>query len=153
MYTPCKFPGGLVVRIWSIHCCGSFNSSFKNWDPTSSCRMAQTKQNCTLHKHIHYTYHKHLPMSIQNYDFFFFLRAAPVAYGSSQARGQIGATAASICHSRSYAGSLTHSLRPGINPASSWILIRFVSAVPQQELPNIIFNSCMGLYSIVWTKI
>ena len=29
------------------------------------------------------------------------LRAAPVAYGSSQARGQIGATAAGLCHSHS----------------------------------------------------
>ena len=32
-------------------------------------------------------------------------RAAPVAYGSSQARGQTGAVAASLCHSHSNARS------------------------------------------------
>ena len=57
--------------------------------------------------------------------FFFFcplFRAAPTAYGHSQARGQIGAIAASLCHNHgnarskpvtyatahSNAGSLTH---------------------------------------------
>ena len=30
---------------------------------------------------------------------FFVFRAAPAAYGGSQARGRIGATAASLCHS------------------------------------------------------
>ena len=45
---------------------------------------------------------------------FFFLvfsRAASVAYGSSQARGLIGAAAASLCHSHSNAKSRL-SLRP-----------------------------------------
>ena len=39
--------------------------------------------------------------------FFFFLlfRAAPTAYGSSQARGRIRATAAGLCHSHNNAGS------------------------------------------------
>ena len=32
---------------------------------------------------------------------FLFFRATPMAYGSSQARGRIGATAASLCHSNS----------------------------------------------------
>ena len=32
------------------------------------------------------------------------------------------------------AGSLTHGLRPGIKPASSWILVGFVTIEPQQEL-------------------
>ena len=44
--------------------------------------------------------------------FFFFsfclLRATPVAYGSSQARGGIGAVAASLHHSHSNAGSKPH---------------------------------------------
>ena len=31
-------------------------------------------------------------------------------------------------------GSLTHWVRPGIKPASSWILVGFVSAAPQWEL-------------------
>ena len=36
----------------------------------------------------------------------------------------------------SNAGSLTHGVRPGIEPASSWILVRFVSTEPWKELPN-----------------
>ena len=34
--------------------------------------------------------------------------AAPVAYGSSQARGRIGPAAASLCHSHSNAGFQMH---------------------------------------------
>ena len=37
--------------------------------------------------------------------FFFLFRAAPTAYGGSQARGPIGAIAASLCHSHSNARS------------------------------------------------
>ena len=43
--------------------------------------------------------------------FFFFLafvRAAPVAYAGSQARGRIGAVAASLGHSHSNSGSKPH---------------------------------------------
>ena len=43
--------------------------------------------------------------------FFAFFRAAPEAYGGSQARGQIGATAAGLHHSHSNAGS-EPNLRP-----------------------------------------
>ena len=43
--------------------------------------------------------------------YFCFLRAPPTACGSSQARGQIGATAAGIHHSLSNAGSQL-SLQP-----------------------------------------
>ena len=86
------------------------------------------------------------------------LRATPVSYGGSQARGQIRATAASLCHSRqpvpqpqqhgiqaasvtyviAYGStrSLTHRARPGIKPTSSWILVRFVTTEPQWELPS-----------------
>ena len=35
-------------------------------------------------------------------------RAVPVAYGGSQARGQIGAVATSLCHSHSTTGSKVH---------------------------------------------
>ena len=38
----------------------------------------------------------------------FFFRAAPVAYGSSQDGGQIGAVAASLHHSHSSSGSELH---------------------------------------------
>ena len=50
-----------------------------------------------------------------------------MAYGSSQARGQIGAAVASLPHSHSNAGSLTHRAGPGIEPSFSWILVRFMS--------------------------
>ena len=80
--------------------------------------------------------------------FSFLFRAAPGAYGSSQARGWIGAAAAGLGHSHSNAGSshvcdLHHSSRQlqilnplskGIEPISSWILVGFVSAEPQWEL-------------------
>ena len=36
---------------------------------------------------------------------FFLFRAAPVVYGGSQARGQIRAKAAGLCHSHSSVGS------------------------------------------------
>ena len=77
------------------------------------------------------------------FSFFFGLfRAIPMAYGSSQARAQMGATAASLCHSHTRFASvtytrahgstrsLTHWARPGIEPESSWILVRFVSTEP-----------------------
>ena len=82
----------------------------------------------------------------------FFIRAAPAAYESSQTRGSIRAAAASLHHSHSNARSkpglqparswqvhgnarsLTHRVRTGIEPASSWILVRFVSTEPRQEL-------------------
>ena len=70
--------------------------------------------------------------------------------------GQIGATAAGLYHSHSNArsklhlqpytiapgntGSLTHRERPGIEPTSSWILVGFILAEPQWELPQ------LGLY-------
>ena len=64
--------------------------------------------------------------------YFVFSRAAPVAYGDSQARGLIRAVAASLCHSHSNATSkpglqpqlmatpdpLTHRVRLGIEPAT-----------------------------------
>ena len=44
-------------------------------------------------------------VGITPYKFFFLFKAAPVAYGSSQARGQIGTTAAGLHHSYSNSGS------------------------------------------------
>ena len=43
------------------------------------------------------------------------------------------------------AGSLAHQARPGIEPASSWILVRFVSPEPQQELPGGTLKYAKGL--------
>ena len=80
----------------------------------------------------------------------FFFRATPEAYGSSQVSGWIRAVAAVLHHSHgnmgiwavsvtyitahSNTGSLTHWVRPGIKPVSSWILVRFVTAKPRREL-------------------
>ena len=76
--------------------------------------------------------------------------AAPSAYGGSQAKGsnwscscwstpqpqQCGIWVASATYTTAHsnAGSLTHWLRPGIEPVSSWILVTFVSAEPRWEL-------------------
>ena len=71
---------------------------------------------------------------------FCLFRAEPTAYGGSQARGLIGAVATDLHHSHSNAKSLTHWLRPGIEPATSWFLVGFVSAVPWRELPFCVFK-------------
>ena len=42
------------------------------------------------------------------YLFIFLLRATPMAYGTSQAKGLIGAAVAGICHSHSNVGSLPY---------------------------------------------
>ena len=83
-----------------------------------------------------------------------FFRATLAAYGGSQARGWIEATAAglqpqhgqiqatSVTYTTAHdnARSLAHWTRPGIKPASSWILVRFVSAEPWQELRFLFFH-------------
>ena len=61
-------------------------------------------------------------------------RAAQAASGSSQAKGLIRAADAGLCHSHSNLGSLTHWLRAGIKPASSWIQVGLVAAEPRREL-------------------
>ena len=48
------------------------------------------------------------PAYEQRFFFFNLFRATPIAYGSSQARGQIRAVAASLHHSHSNAGSEPH---------------------------------------------
>ena len=72
-------------------------------------------------------------------------RAPPTVYGSSQARSQIRTETASVCHSHSNARicDLHHSpwqCRIRMEPTSSWILIGFISAAPQWELPKIFFS-------------
>ena len=75
-------------------------------------------------------------------------------YRGSQARGLIGAVAAGLYLRRiralsvtytadhSNAGSLTHPTGPGIEPATSWFPVGFVSAAPHRELPwQSYFNS------------
>ena len=57
-----------------------------------------------------------------------------MAFVGSHARGPIRAVADGLHHSHSNAGSLAHLVRPGIEPATSWFLVGFVSAAPQWEL-------------------
>ena len=76
-----------------------------------------------------------------------------MAHGSSQARVRIGATApcrptpqpqeceiqaaSSACTTApGNARSPTDWARPGIEPTFSWILVKFISAEPQRELPK-----------------
>ena len=111
----------------------------------------------------------HIPFPVTPSIFFFFFRASPAAYGSSQSRGWIGAAVASLCHCHQpmlqpkqcqiqamsetcttadgNSGSLTHQVRPGMEPASSWIVVSFLNVKPQQKLLVLgffffLFNSC-----------
>ena len=63
-------------------------------------------------------------------------RATPTAYG-----GLTGTVAASLHHSHSNARSLTYGARPGIEPATSWFLVGFISTAPRLELILFFFKS------------
>ena len=85
---------------------------------------------------------------IMDFYFIFYLfifallfRATGVAYGSSQARGQIRAAAVAYATVYSKAGSLTHWVRPGMEHTSSWILVRFIPAVPERQLLSWFLNN------------
>ena len=84
-----------------------------------------------------------------NFFFFWFFRATPEAYGGSQARGSqardsqatpqpqqhgLWAMSATYTTAHSTARPLTHWVRPGTEPATSWFLVRFISALPWREL-------------------
>ena len=107
--------------------------------------------------------------------FFCLLRAAPVAYGSSQARGwtlscscqptpqpqQLKIQAASVTYTTAHgnARSLTCWARSGMEPTSSWILVRFNTAKPQWErLPyefyrHVKLSTHIYLLGIYWNHI
>ena len=92
---------------------------------------------------------------------FSLFRATLAAYGNSQARGQIGwptpqaqqctIRSASVTYTTAHgnAGSLTLWVKPGINSASSWILVRFVTAEPWKELQC--FPSLQSRFSLSLT--
>ena len=86
---------------------------------------------------------------------FFFLsfslfRAAPAAYGGSQAPNQsrshrptpqpqqhgIQAMTATFSTAHGNASSLTHWARPGMEPASSWMPVRFINHWATMGTPN-----------------
>ena len=81
--------------------------------------------------------------------FLVFFRAAFAAYGCSQSRGQIGAAAACLHHSHGNARSVTHWARPGIEPASLWMLARFLTHWSTTGTPIMdVLNSGAMLYII-----
>ena len=87
---------------------------------------------------------------------FWLFRATPMAYGGSQARGsnrsyscqpqpqpqqcQIQAASVTYTTAHSNTGPLTHWARPGIEPVYSWLLVRFVSAEPWEEVLSYCFH-------------
>ena len=104
------------------------------------------------------------------HNFFFFLvfylfRAALTAHGVSQARGsnqscfcrpapepqqrQIPAVSVTCTTAHHNAGSLTHWMRPGIEPTTSRFLVEFISAAPWQEL--LIHNYCLPMLADLGT--
>ena len=56
-----------------------------------------------------------------------------LAYTTATAMWDLGRVC-NLYHSSHNVGSLTHWVRPRIEPTSSWILVRFVSTAPQKEL-------------------
>ena len=60
---------------------------------------------------------------------------------------QLGIQAASATYTTAHsnARSLTHGTKPGIELMSSWILVRFVTTEPQQELLLTIYIFCILL--------
>ena len=76
---------------------------------------------CLPRIHFPFLQYQHLSLSFSFFRFFLLFRAAPGAYGSSQARGQIGAAVAGPHHSHSDVGSKL-SLRPNHSSGQQWIL-------------------------------
>ena len=82
----------------------------------------------------------------QSNDFLFFVFvffaiswAAPAAYGGSQARGQIWAVAAGLCHIHSNARSLTHWASQGSNSQPPGSYSDSLTTEPWRELPVMVF--------------
>ena len=102
-------------------------------------------------------------------NFFFLFRAAPAAYGGSQARGRIRAVVAGLHHSHSNTGSephlppyttvhsntgsSTHWTRPGIEPVSSWV--HFHWTMMGSPLPILFMNfppcNFGSMLAFLWT--
>ena len=94
-------------------------------------------------------------------NFFFLYRPAPTAYGISQARSWIRATACqptsqpqqsgihamsatyTIAHSNTR--SLMHWPMPSIEPATSWILVRFINLWATKRTPYLTFKSSLNV--------
>ena len=81
---------------------------------------------------------------------FFLFRAAHAACRRSQTRGRIRAASATYPTAHSNAESLTHCVRPGIEPTSSWILVGFVTCWATTGTPFFSFYGCTcGIWKIL----
>ena len=108
---------------------------------------------------------------IHNFILFIYLlvfsRAAPVAYGGSQARGSnrsysrrptpepqqhgIWAESATYTTAHGSAGSLTHWARPRIEPATAWFLVGFVNHWATTGTPQVgVFLKMLPLPQVFW---
>ena len=127
-----KFFFGFAHDIWKFLGRGSNPSHCRdNTGSLAQCTTAETPVIVLFISRIIFNFP--LPCS-----FFFFLplRVAPVACGSSQPQQRgIWATSLTCAVTWGNARSLTHWARPGIEPASSWILVGLVTAAPQWNLP------------------
>ena len=95
--------------------------------------------------------------------FFLLFRASPVAYGSSQAWGLIGAAAASLRQIRSAsvtyttahgnAGSLNSMSKARVEPTSSWILVRHIAQSHSRNSHYLYFVNEKSLQLTCWASL
>ena len=105
--------------------------------------------------HCTYLLKQHVRNTTQQFFFFFFLGLHPLLMEVPKARGCIGYRCwptpqlqqleiwdMSVTYTTAHcnAGCFTHWERPGMEPASSWILVGFITTEPQQELHITLFN-------------
>ena len=117
---------------------------------------------CCLYYHIEILGGKSIIIELNDSLLFFGLfGAAPTAYGGSQERGlnrnccrrptpqpqprRIRAVSATCSTACSNARSWTRWARPRFEPASSWILVGFITAEPQQELLTLLLLNSQSL--------
>ena len=78
------------------------------------------------------------------------IRAKATGLCHSHSNTRIQAVSATCATAQGNAGSLTHWVRPLIEPATSWFLVGFVSSTPRQELhqPIVLFKEIF--FELVW---
>ena len=140
---------------WDIH------KEFLSWLSSSWCAPLQKKEVEYSHGDSDCRYwliKVYLIFFLSFFCLFCLFRGAPAAHGGSQARGPIGATATGLCHSHNNtrskprlqptqqptgnARSSTQWGRPGIEPATPWFLVGFVSAATGTPV-YLIFHECI----------
>ena len=137
--SPSRF---LQISLRSALCCFLFSSSEQRlWGPRDHSHTQV--RGCTV------------TLLLKEKWILFFLvfcvfKAAPEAYGGSQARGWMVLQLPAYTTAHGNAGSLTYRVRPGIEPATSRFLVGFVSTAPGQELPK---NWFPFLFKCLWQQL